>query len=74
MRLNYSFSYLDCQGCHARINCDKCEEKVTAALLRYREIEKADISMTAKKISIETSCPYENLILDIMEELGIFEN
>lgn len=74
MKLNYNFSFMDCQGCHARINCDKCEEKIKSALLQYCMIERADISMTAKRISIETSCTDENLILDAMEELGLFEN
>lgn len=59
--------------CHARINCDKCEEKIKSALLQYCMIERADISMTTKRISFETSCTDENLILDAMEELGFLK-
>lgn len=38
MNWSYTFSFSECQNCHARINCDKCAEKLKSSLMRHQDI------------------------------------
>lgn len=71
MKYEYHFDYFACQTCTARINCKKCEEVATAALMRESGMRKADINMASKYIVVETDFDDEDIVLDTLEVVGI---
>ena len=71
MQYEYCFDYFACQTCTARINCKKCEERAVSALVREPEIKKVDINMASKQIVLETDLDDEDMVLDMLEMVGI---
>lgn len=72
MNWSYTFSFSECQNCHARINCDKCAEKLKSSLMRHQDVVQIEINMTGKKILIDTKTDNEDFVLDLLESYGLF--
>lgn len=71
MTANYSFTYLDCQKCTARIHCDECESRLAEALTRISRIHSVKLEMAKKQIVLGTELDPEELE-EMLEDLGIF--
>ena len=52
MELEYSFTYLPCQACTAKIHCEQCQNTITAALRRTDGVQSAQVSISEKTMRI----------------------
>lgn len=73
MTHSMTFIYLACQTCQAKIHCDQCGEDVTSSLLQMDGIEKIELNMVAKTISISGSADMDDLECKL-EDLGFLLN
>ena len=72
MNYTYSFSYLKCQSCTAKIHCDDCAAEIRERLMREAEIQDLQIDIPNKRISLAADFSDEMDLLDLLEEVGIF--
>lgn len=71
MEYRYTFSYMKCESCTAKIHCTECGEEVTRAIMCRGDIEKIAIDMKAKQVVIVTDLQDEDEILDRLDEQGV---
>ncbi|MBQ8506839.1 MAG: hypothetical protein IJ466_05365 [Clostridia bacterium] len=71
MKYEFSFTYLSCQSCTAKIHCEKCAEEIMDRLL-LRGIEAAEIDIANKQIAVLAPGLDEMDVLDLLEEVSIF--
>jgi len=71
MLLNYSFSYLPCQSCHAKVNCHKCEASAVDSMKAHKGVNFIDINILKKELHIESSID-EDTLEEYFENIGIF--
>lgn len=74
MRYNYNIEYWDCRTCHAKVNCQICEEKVTQALGKTGLVENLELRMVRKELSFEADPADFDDIEETLEECGVFLN
>jgi len=70
MDFTYTVTYMKCQSCSAKNHCDQCSEEVARDLLRQPGVSAVALDLNRKVIQI--SGPDEDLLLDILDDAGIF--
>ena len=71
MNHKFSFTYLTCQSCTARIHCEQCSEELSQRLQGKAGISKAQADIPNKQLCIASSLDEMDL-LDLLEDMGIF--
>jgi len=72
MNYEFSFSYISCQSCTAKIHCEKCAEELRERLLLRSGIGDAIIDISNKRIGVYAPGLDEMDVLDLLEEVSIF--
>lgn len=72
MKFDLTVNYMDCQKCGERVNCDKCDAKISSRLLAMDEFDKVELNITKKHISGVASVSDMDDVLDALEEVGLF--
>lgn len=72
MTLKYTFTYLPCQSCTQRVNCEACQTQIREMLMRVRGIQQVDINIAKKSMNVDCENMDADLIEDILEDAGIF--
>lgn len=70
--LTYDFTYLPCQSCHAKVNCDQCEAKIGNILMRIEGVSSVEVCMPKKNVRIYCDCTDADTIEDELEANGVF--
>lgn len=70
MKYDFSFTYLACQSCTAKIHCEDCARELQERLLQRRI--NASIDIANHRISLHAPGMDEMDVLDILEEVSIF--
>lgn len=68
---NYDITYLSCQTCRERVNCDQCARLLERALMRVEGVRGAAIQMAIKQVFVDADMVEDDL-LDCFEDIGIF--
>ena len=71
MKHVFSFSYLTCQSCTARIHCDQCSVELQQRLTGKSGISNAQVDIPNKYLSIDAVMDEDDL-LDLLEDMSIF--
>ena len=71
MTESYDITYLPCQTCRERVNCDQCARLLEQALMRVEGVRGAAIQMATKQVFVDADM-VENDLLDCFEDIGIF--
>ena len=72
MDYHFMFSYLECQGCHERVNCNVCEKKLLDKMSMQNRIRCTSVNMLKRTIDLETDFLSEDDVLDELEMYGVF--
>ena len=72
MELTYSFTYLPCQTCTAKIHCEQCQETIAAALNKLSGVQSAQVSIPEKTLRITGNGIDEDVVEDAMDAIGVF--
>lgn len=72
MKYNYSFTYLTCQSCTAKIHCAHCADELAHRLCRESGICEVCIDIPNRTLSLQADGWDEAALLDLMEDIGIF--
>ena len=72
MELTYTFTYLSCQACSAKIHCEQCQETIAAALRKLSGIRSAQVSIPEKSMRITGERIDEDALEDAMDAIGVF--
>jgi hypothetical protein len=64
--------YTSCQKCTQRVNCDKCENKISKKMNLFSNLENFLINIPRKEISFEIGHEKEDDVLDYLEDMGVF--
>lgn len=72
MVLEYSFTYLRCQSCTARVHCAQCGAELEADLERHACVRRARADMEGKRLSIDIDDAACADAEDILEDAGVF--
>lgn len=68
---NYDITYLPCQTCRERVNCDQCASLLEQALMRVEGVRGAAIQMATRQVFVDADMG-ESDLLDCFEDIGIF--
>lgn len=71
MKHEFTFTYLTCQSCTARIHCEQCGEELQQRLLGKSGISNAQVDIPNKSLGIDSAMDEDDL-LDILEDMSIF--
>lgn len=73
--MTYAFpiTYMACQTCKSRVNCDDCESCLESAMMRISGIHGASVQMAKKELLIDTALD-QGQLADCLEDLGVFVN
>ena len=71
MTYTLKVSYVGCQTCHARLNCDECEKRLEEAMMRLLGAHGASLMLPRKVLLIDTDRTEDELV-EQLEDLGIF--
>jgi hypothetical protein len=71
MTYTLKVSYVGCQTCHARVNCDECEKRLEEAMMRLQCVHGASL-MLPRKILLIDADQTEDELVEQLEDLGIF--
>ena len=72
MELNYTFTYLPCQTCTAKIHCEQCQDTIAAAVCRLDGVQSAQVSIPEKTMRITGNGIDEEAMEDAMDAIGVF--
>lgn len=72
MILNYSFTYLKCQSCHKRTDCEQCQAQIEQMLTRLNGVKSACVNVIQKQMILDPGCADLDDIEDFLEGMGIF--
>ena len=70
--LIYTFTYLPCETCHAKVRCDQCEQKILDRLLRIDGVQAGEVRIPKRVISIQSENADTDEIDDEMDAIGVF--
>ncbi len=70
MELKFNVKFMDCQQCHTKINCAKCDERIGKALEKNPEIERAQLNLLANQAVIMTDLDLDDAA-DYLEDEGL---
>lgn len=73
MTYTLPITYMACQTCKSRVNCDDCESCLENAMMRISGIHGASVQMAKKELLIDTALD-EGQLADCREDLGVFVN
>ena len=73
MTYTLPITYMACQTCKSRVNCDDCESCLESAMMRISGIHGASLQMAKKELLIDTALD-EGKLADCLEDLGVFVN
>lgn len=73
MTYTLPITYMACQTCKSRVNCDDCESCLESAMMRISGIHGASLQMEKKELLIDTALD-EGQLADCLEDLGVFVN
>lgn len=71
MTFTYTFFYIGCQACQARVHCEECEERLSQMLMRLEGVNGAVVQMANKQLTIDGDLDSSTLE-ETLEDLGIF--
>jgi len=72
MLLTYSFAYLPCQACTAKIHCEQCQETIAAAACRLDGVEAAEANIKEQTLRITGDGVDADALEDAMDAIGVF--
>lgn len=72
MTCEYTFTYLTCQSCNAKIHCDECADSLRERIMRESGINSAEIDMPNHHMKIVLNGMDEDDLEDILEDAGLF--
>jgi hypothetical protein len=70
--LIYTFTYLPCETCHAKVRCDHCEQKILGRLMRIDGVKAGEVCIPKRLISILSENADPDEIDDEMDAIGVF--
>lgn len=70
--LIYTFTYLPCETCHAKVRCDHCEQKILDRLLRIDGVQAGEVCIPKRVISILSENADTDEIDDEMDAIDVF--
>ena len=73
MTYTLPITYMACQTCKSRVNCDDCESCLESAMMRISGIHGASVQMAKKELLIDTALD-EGQQADCLEDLGVVVN
>jgi copper chaperone CopZ len=70
--MTYSFpiTYVGCQGCHERVNCSHCENRLEEMLMRCNGVYGASIQIAKRLLFVDADISEEELN-DFIETIGL---
>ena len=71
MTYTLKVSYVGCQTCHARLNCDECEKRLEEAMMRLQGVYGASL-MLPRKILLIDADQTEDELVEQLGDLGVF--
>ena len=72
MELRYSFTYLPCQTCTAKIHCEQCQDTIAAALGKLPGVQSAQVNIPEKTLAITGVGIDEDAVEDALDAIGVF--
>ena len=69
--LIYTFTYLPCQACHAKVRCDQCEQTILDRLMRIDGVKAGEVCIPKRLISILSENADPDEIDDEMDAIGV---
>lgn len=72
MVYSYTYTFMECQTCTAKIHCEVCAERIVEAVKRQEDLRILSLDEKQKELSVETAGMDEDHIVDILEDAGIF--
>jgi hypothetical protein len=69
--LNYTFTYLPCQTCHAKVRCNQCEQTILDRLMRIDGVKAGEVCIPKRLISILSENADPDEIDDEMDAIGV---
>ena len=70
--LIYTFTYLPCETCHAKVLCDQCEQTILEKLMRIEGVRAGEVCIPKRVISIQSENADPDEIDDGMDAIGVF--
>lgn len=70
--LIYTFTYLPCETCHAKVRCDQCEQTILEKLMRIEGVRAGEVCIPKRLIAIRSEGADPNEIDDGMDAIGVF--
>jgi hypothetical protein len=70
--LIYTFTYLPCQTCHAKVRCNQCEQTILDRLMRIDGVKAGEVCIPKRLISILSENADPDEIDDEMDAIGVF--
>lgn len=72
MVYSFTYTFMECQSCTAKIHCEECGQKVSDTLKKQEGIHIISQDGKKKELTVETESMDEDDVLDILEDAGIF--
>jgi hypothetical protein len=69
--LIYTFTYLPCETCHAKVRCDQCEQTILEKLMRIEGVRAGEVCIPKRVISIQSENADPDEIDDEMDAIGV---
>jgi hypothetical protein len=69
--LIYTFTYLPCETCHAKVRCDHCEQKILDRLMRIDGVKAGEVCIPKRLISILSENADPDEIDEEMDAIGV---
>jgi hypothetical protein len=70
--LIYTFTYLPCQTCHAKVRCNQCEQTILDRLMRIDGVKAGEVCIPKRLISILSENADPDEIDEEMDAIGVF--
>ena len=70
--LIYTFTYLPCETCHAKVRCDHCEQTILEKLMRIEGVRAGEVCIPKRLIAIRSEGADPDEIDDEMDTIGVF--
>lgn len=70
--LIYTFTYLPCETCHAKVLCDQCEQTILEKLMRIEGVRAGEVCIPKRLIAIRSEGADPDEIDDEMDTIGVF--
>ena len=70
--LEYSFTYLSCQSCTAKVHCEECQNKIAERLAELAGVRRAEVNIPLRHIAIEEDGADPDEIDGEMDAFGVF--